>query len=275
MLADSRCSAPPAESGCRTASCRRLPTRPLTPGQRPHTRRRTRRHRTARSCRRAEPPPPVGCRGRQHEVADGMSVHVVDLLEVVEIDEQHRGDGGGARGPRQGVLEPGAQQCPVRRPVNGSCKASCLSRSSSRSRPSAAASMFATARTSISSSASRSRSGSITSSSPVPIGTRNAASPMSPNEAIGKPRDRSTSAPRSGSVSFSSSAAMCASSSGPAPLRARSPIAATARNRSSRSRCSDMSRPIASSNVRRESRQSPAHLADELGPISPQAPGLG
>ena len=77
--------------------------------------RRTRRRRCGRRCPSAAAIA-ANCVGdpAQHGVARGMPVGVVDLLEPVEIDEEHRGAPAGALRVRQGLLDAVDEQRPVR-----------------------------------------------------------------------------------------------------------------------------------------------------------------
>lgn len=54
--------------------------------------------------------------GDQQLVADGMPVGVVDPLETVEVDEQHRRGAVGPLGPSSRMLQPLLEQQPIRKP---------------------------------------------------------------------------------------------------------------------------------------------------------------
>ena len=55
---------------------------------------------------------PVGD-GDEQPVAGGVAEAVVDRLEVVQIDEQHRGAGVALLQPLQRTVQPDGEQCPV------------------------------------------------------------------------------------------------------------------------------------------------------------------
>src|SRR5262249_46949948 len=64
--------------------------------------------------RRPPPPPRPAAGPREQLVADAVAVLVVDLLEVVEVDEQHAGLAGLALGLGQRVVEAVLQERAVR-----------------------------------------------------------------------------------------------------------------------------------------------------------------